>query len=108
MRQPIDGKILVAALRQMADFTTRCVLSASEKQVDLTVKLAETVTKGREAGFGQLLESTKLTHESIMQGLERITRLASATADSFEALDRRLRALEAELELLRTRGETLQ
>ena len=41
MRQPIDGKILLSALKQMADFTSQVVLSSMDKQTDFSMKTAE-------------------------------------------------------------------
>jgi hypothetical protein len=104
MRHPIDGRVLVYALKQMADFVSKAILVSMEKQTDFNSKTTQTLVNEIGDARKDGIELNQQLHANIMQGLEQITRLASASADSFEAFDRRIRALEAELALLKGQG----
>ena len=104
MRHPIDGRALVDALKQMADFVSKTILMSMEKQTDFNSKTTQMLTNAIGDARKDGIELNQQLHANIMQGLEQITRLASASADSFEAFDRRIRTLEAELAALKSRG----
>jgi hypothetical protein len=81
--QPIDARILLDALKQMARFTQTTVLSATERSTDF---LTDAVVKGREADQERTLALAKQLNENAM-------RLSDAVADRFEALERRVAAI---------------
>lgn len=96
---PVDGRILLSSLRQMAEFASTCAMTAAERT--LTVVKDERLARQDEA-----LAMAKQLGEEITRGLHVNARLAEATADAFAAFDARIKRLEAvTLELLRERAE---
>ena len=83
-----------------------------DKQGDLNLKTSQMLIDGIGDARKDVIELNHQLHANIMAGLEQIPRLASASADSFEAFDRRIRALEAEVAALKAgsapQTETLQ
>jgi hypothetical protein len=75
MGHPIDARVLLDALKQMAGFTKTCVLSAVEQQTDLTMKVTDLVRADRENAI----------------------RIAEATANRFERIEARIATLERAL-----------
>ena len=97
MGRPIDAKILLDSLRQMANFTSTCVLSATEQQSDLTMRTAETLLEAAASERAAMEATAKQLHENAMQSIAVSTRLAEASANRFEALEARVVMLEREL-----------
>lgn len=99
--QPVDGRVLIDALKQMADFTGNAILISTEKQTDFNLKTSQMLTDGIGNARQDGLELGKQLHTNMMAGFEQIAQLASVSADRFEALERQVRALEAELAALK-------
>ena len=97
MRLPIDGRVLLNAIRQMAEFTSTAILASLDKGTDFSAKtagrLADEIVAVRKDG----VELSKQLHANTMRGFEQIAQLASASADRFEALEARIGALERAL-----------
>jgi siderophore synthetase component len=93
MGGPISGRILIDSLRQMARFTSTCVLTAAERQADLTTRLMDLVRAESDARQEQLQQ----LQENAMRAMQASTRLAEATATRFEALETRIVAFERAL-----------
>jgi hypothetical protein len=104
--QPIDARILLDALKQMAQFTRDAVLSAMKQQAGVTTETAEFLTdaiiKGREADQERMLEVAKQQHGTALEAMRATTRLAAGVADRFEAAEKRISTLERELTLLQS------
>ncbi len=84
---PVDGRILLSSLRQMAIFASTCATTAAERT--LTVVKDERVARQDEA-----FAMAKQLGEEITRGLHVNAKMAEATADAFAAFDARIKQLE--------------
>jgi hypothetical protein len=104
--QPVDARILIDALKQVAGFTREIVLSSMKQQADVTSETADFLTdaiiKGREADQERTLELAQQLHGTSLEAMQATTRLAEGIANRFEAAERRIGALERELTLLKS------